>query len=257
MSYTPSEINERNRRAWTVFAADYVAPAERAWSSDAPFWGIWGLPEAQLRLLPEDMRGLAAIELGCGAGYVSAWMARRGAEVVGIDPTPAQLATARAMMARFGPSFPLIEGFAEQLPFPDASFDFAISEYGACLWADPERWVPEAARVLRPGARLVFLTNSVFQAVCGPDLEHEPCTERMVRPYLGLSRLEWPDGQGEVEFHPTHGAWIALLRRAGFEVERLEELGAPPGARTRYAWADADWAQRWPTEEVWVARRRG
>lgn len=37
------------------------------------------------------------------------------------------------------------------------SFDFAISEYGACLWVDPKKWVAEAARLLRPGGRLHFL----------------------------------------------------------------------------------------------------
>ena len=56
--------------------------------------------------------------------------------------------------------FPLLHGNAEAVPYPDASFDFAISEYGACLWADPYRWIPEAARLLRPGGELIFLTNS-------------------------------------------------------------------------------------------------
>jgi 16S rRNA G1207 methylase RsmC len=41
-------------------------------------WGNWSLPEEELRLLPDDMTGMDAIELGCGTGYVSAWMARRG-----------------------------------------------------------------------------------------------------------------------------------------------------------------------------------
>lgn len=49
---------------------------------------------------------------------------------------------------------------AEAIAYPDASFDFAISEYGASLWADPQRWVPDAACLLRPGGQLVFLTNS-------------------------------------------------------------------------------------------------
>ena len=48
-------------------------------------------------MLPADMSGLAAIELGCGTGYVSGWMARRGASVVGIDNSRRQLDTARRL----------------------------------------------------------------------------------------------------------------------------------------------------------------
>lgn len=255
MSELP-DYNQRNRQAWGEFAQRFVEPAERAWSRNDPTWGIWDIPEATLKMLPEDMSGMHAVELGCGAAYVSAWMARRGALVQAIDPTPEQLATARQMMARFGPEFALHEGFAERLPFADASFDFAISEYGACLWADPHAWVPEAARVLKPGGRLVFLTNSLFVAICSPDDEQQPSTERMLRPYLGMHRQEWESGSGEVEFHLSHSAWIRLLGLHGFVVERLEELGAPEGAVTRYAWADAEWSRRWPTEEVWFVRKR-
>ena len=46
------------------------------------------------------------------------------------------------------------------LPFADQSFDFAISQYGAAIWCDPYRWIPEASRILRPGGRLVFETGS-------------------------------------------------------------------------------------------------
>ena len=89
---------------------------------------------------------------------------------VGIDQSPEQLATARAMQAEHGLEFPLIEGDAEAVPPPDASFDFALSEYGASLWCDPERWIAEAARLLRPGGRLVFLTNSPLVILCSaPD----------------------------------------------------------------------------------------
>ena len=55
------------------------------------------------------------------------------------------------------------------MPYPDASFDLAISEYGACLWADPSRWVPEAARILRPGGALIFLVNSALLMLCMPE----------------------------------------------------------------------------------------
>ena len=140
----------RNRAAWDVMATEYEAPGQRAWARTEPDWGIWGVPEAELHVLP-DVGGLDVIELGCGTAYVSAWLARMGARPVGIDNSAAQLANARRFQAEFGIEFPLLHGNAETVPYPDASFDLAISEYGACLWADPGAWVPEAARLLRPG----------------------------------------------------------------------------------------------------------
>ena len=144
-----------NRAKWDEWAAEYAAPGERAWAL-APgeeTWGIFDVPEAEIHLLPDDLEGLDAIELGCGTGYISAWMARRGARVVGIDNSPKQLETATRLQREHGLDFPLLLGNAEKVPYPDASFDFAISEYGAALWADPYAWVPEAARLLRPGGR--------------------------------------------------------------------------------------------------------
>lgn len=255
MSHTSGipEYLAGNRAAWQEAAAEYVEPAERSWAGE-PAWGIWGLPESQLNLLPETLSGQRCIELGCGAGYVSAWLAQRGGEPIGIDPTPNQLATARDLQERFGPAYPLVEGFAECLPFPDDSFDFAISEYGAALWADPYRWIPEAARVLKPGALLVFLSNAPLAVLCMPEDEEQPTQERLLRPYLGMHRTEWADAPGQTEFHLPHGKWIDLLRDNGFAVERLLELGAPAGATSRYPWADVQWAQSWPTEEAWVVR---
>jgi ubiquinone/menaquinone biosynthesis C-methylase UbiE len=147
-----------NREAWDRYAAEYAEPGRRAWAGE-PRWGIWGVPDTELRLLPDDLTGQDTIELGCGTAYVSAWLARRGASPVGIDNSPKQLATARAFQAEFGIEFPLHLGNAERTPFDDASFDLAISEYGAALWADPYAWIPEAARLLRPGGRLILYTN--------------------------------------------------------------------------------------------------
>jgi hypothetical protein len=71
-----------------------------------------------------------------------------------------------------------------------------------------------------------------------------------------MHRFAWPDDPS-VEFHLGHGDWIRLLRANGFEVEDLVELRAPEGATTRYPYVIADWANRWPSEEVWKARKRG
>lgn len=244
-----------NRAAWDAIAPDYVAAGERHWAATEPTWGIFSVPEADLRVLPDDLHGLDAIELGCGTAYISAWLARRGARPVGIDNSAEQLRTARRLQGEHGIEFPLIHGNAETVPLPDASFDLAISEYGAALWADPARWVPEAARLLRPGGRLILLTNSVLAYLCVPDSDADgPATERLLRPQFGMYRIEWPDEPG-VEFHLAHGAWIRLLRESGFEVEDLIEIRAPEGATTRYAWMTTEWARSWPCEEVWKARK--
>ena len=222
-----------NIDAWQKKAADYVDSAEEAWASDHPSWGIWGIPESSARLLPEDMSGLNAIELGCGTAYVSAWLCRRGAKVVAIDPTPGQLETARRLQKEHQLDFVIEQGFAESVPYPDESFDFAISEYGAALWADPYRWIPEAARLLKYGGELVFLTNSPLWVMCARDYESDgPVRPELLRPYFGMHKTNWPDSPDETEFHLTHGDWIALLRANGFTIERLVELKAPPGSTT-------------------------
>ncbi|HEY7526883.1 MAG TPA: class I SAM-dependent methyltransferase [Candidatus Limnocylindria bacterium] len=245
----------RNRAYWDQQAADYVRSGERNWIADEPTWGIWGIPESVAHLLPDSLAGRDAIELGCGTAYVSAWLARRGARVVGIDNSPRQLATARRLQDEHDLHFPLLLGNAEEVPYPDASFDFAISEYGAALWADPYRWIPEAARLLRPGGELVFLTNGYISILAMPDYESEgPATDRLRRPYFEHHRTEWPDSDG-VEFHLGYGDWIRLLRASGFEVTDLIELRPAEGSTTRYPWMSLDWARQWPSEEVWKARR--
>lgn len=254
MSDLPEHVR-RNRIFWDDLARQYVTAGEEAWAQETPTWGIWGVPEAQVGMFPEDLAGQDAIELGCGAAYVSAWLARRGVRVVGIDNSEAQLATARRLQRQYRLDFPLLHGNAEAVPYPDASFDFAISEYGACLWADPQRWVPEAARLLRPGGRLVFLVNSLLMTLCMPEEDGVAATNRLLRPAFGLSRIEWPGVSG-VEFHLSHGDWIRLLRRAGFEIEGLVEVRPEPTATTRYPFVTLEWARQWPCEEVWKVRRR-
>ncbi len=246
---------DRNREAWTTWAAEYAERAPAAWARDEITWGIWHVSESELRVLP-DVEGKDVVELGCGTAYISAWLARRGAHPVGVDPTPAQLQTARAMQAQFGLEFPLVEAAAEEVPLPDASFDLAVSEYGASIWADPYRWIPEAARLLRAGGELVFLVNGTISVLCFPD-EEVPPTNTLQRPYFGMHRFEWPDDDS-VDFHLGYGDWIRLLRANHFEVLDLVEIQAPEDAEPHWSKTLPEpwWGRQWPAEEIWKARKQ-
>jgi SAM-dependent methyltransferase len=255
MSDTKDHVS-RNRAYWDeTKAAQYEEPGRQAWSQAEPWWGVWHTPESLLQVLP-DVSGLDVIELGCGTAYVSAWLARRGARPVGIDNSKVQLASARRFQREFGLGFPLLQADAEAVPFPSASFDLAISEYGAALWCDPYRWIAEAARVLKPGGQLIFMTNSPLLMLVTPDSDEEgPAAVTLIRDYFGMYRVEWPDSPG-VEFHPTYGEWIRVLRSNGFDVEDLIEVQPPEGSVSRYTFVTLEWARRWPAENIWKARKQ-
>lgn len=255
MSEQPADHVARNRIVWDENAPFYAEVADRHWAAEEPFWGIFGIPESQVGMLPGDVRGLDTVELGCGTGYVSAWLARRGARPVGLDLSTEQLTTARAMQERYELRFPLIQANAEAAPLLDASFDLAISEYGASIWCDPFRWVPEAARLLRPGGELIFMVNGTLVMLASPDDDEAPVTDRLRRDYFGMHRIEWSNTP-EVEFHLGYGDWIRLLRAQGFEVTDLIELRPDEDATTRYDYVTVGWARRWPAEQVWKAVKR-
>ena len=96
----------------------------------------------------------------------------------------------------------------------------------------------------------MFPVNSPLSTLCVPD--EGPATAALQRPQSALGRMQF-DG---VEYHPSHGEWIAVLATHGFEVVALHELLAPEDAGDHefYEIADADWARQWPAEDLWVAR---
>jgi hypothetical protein len=73
-----------------------------------------------------------------------------------------------------------------------------------------------------------------------------------------MHRFEWPEEDQSVEFHIAHGEMIKLLRDCGFEVEALIEIQAPEGAQPhRFAGLPSpEWAHKWPSEEIWKARKK-
>lgn len=255
MSDFPDYVAD-NQAHWDRTAGDWVEMGERAWS-DKPTWGIWGISEDELHLLPEDMTGMDAIELGCGTAYISAWMVRRGASVVGIDVSEEQLATARRLASENGLDLELIHCNAEAVPYPDESFDFAISEYGAAIWADPYKWIPEAWRLLRPGGELAFLGHHPLVIIHDDFGDDQPAGRTLINPYFGMHRLDWEDGEDRgTEFSLPISEWFKLFRETGFEVVDYHELQAPePSDEVRF-FVRADWAHHYPSEQVWKVRKQ-
>lgn len=247
-----SDYLARNQAMWTQAAPEYVERGRVNWAGPVT-WGIFSVSESDVGLLPE-VEGKDVLELGCGTGYVSSWIVRRGGKAIGLDPTWAQLQSAKSFQGEFEISFPLVAAAGEKAPFKNESFDVIISEYGASIWSDPYLWIPEAARLLRPGGELVFLVNGVLMVLCEDEDENVPATPELKRDYFGMHRFEWP-GDDSVEFHLGYGDMIRLLRKTGFEILDLVEVRPPEDATTTYPFVELAWARRWPCEEIWKARK--
>lgn len=252
----PSIYVQHNRMLWSVVNEAFAdRDADRRWQTGEITWGLFERPESELGVL-KDVADRDVVELGSGTAFLSASLAHAGARPVAIDLSHSQLQTAQRNQTRTGIHFPLVEADATQAPLRTSSFDLVVSEYGAAPWCDPRGWLAEASRILRPGGRLVFLTNSVLAGLCVP-ADGGVATERLHRAQRDLRRIAWPGGG--VEHHPGHGEWIREMQRAGFVVDALHELYAPADAVTPeyYDIVTAEWAHRWPAEDLWVAHLDG
>ena len=250
-SLSPSAA--RNQRLWNELSAAYQTkhgPQLRASGGSA--WGAWQLPESELQVLG-DVSGRDVLELGCGAAQWSIALHALGARMTGLDLSERQLEHARELMAQAGAEFPLVHSSAEATPFADASFDIVFSDHGAMTFADPQRTVPEAARVLRDGGLLAFCMHTpILDIAWAPGAERPG--EQLVRDYWDLHALEEPDEP--VAYQLPYGSWIRLFAQNGFVVEDLIELRPPADARSSYRdEGSRAWARQWPMEHIWRVRR--
>jgi ubiquinone/menaquinone biosynthesis C-methylase UbiE len=242
----------RSQQMWDSFSDEYQElHGGQLAKSGGNAWGTAQVPESQLQILGE-VAGKDVLELGCGAAQWSISLALRGARMVGLDLSQRQLEHARRLMAEAEVDFPLVHASAENVPFPDASFDIVFCDHGAMTFADPYRTVPEVARLLKSGGLFAFNHHSPFETVCWR-ADVDEVGDRLVLDYFGLHSID--DGE-ETVFQLPYGEWIRLFRANHFVIEDLIEPVPKPNATSSYRSAEAlAWARRWPAESIWRLRR--
>ena len=162
-----------------------------------------------------EVRPRRVLEVGCGPGELAARIGRElGAEIVALDLSPrmVELARARGVDARVGD----VQG----LPFADGEFDCAVAAWMLFHVPDLDRGLAELARVLRPGGRLVAVTNAEghmreLRQLAGRAAWARPFTaengaEPLARHFAAVERRD-SDGWALIEDEETVRGFVASL----------------------------------------------
>ena len=256
----PQELDHiAHNHAWWKRSADsyQLRHAEQLPTKD-PTWGVFSTPESELGVLGEVV-DRDVVELGAGGAQFSLGLARGGAHCTAVDFSEDQLEHAARLAARvaaedgIAPDVTLVHADVEATGLPDASFDVAFCDYGASMFADPYRWVPEAARLLRPGGRLAFSCITPMLETCWSG-DGQVIDATLSKDYFGMHRIE---DDGMVLFNLPYGEWIRLFRSCGLSIVDLVET-RPPDELVETTYRSRDqvaWARRWPAEMIWVLDR--
>lgn len=235
---TEAETLRANRGDWDRSADAYQAEHGEFLRDVGFVWGPEGLDEADARLLG-DVAGRRVLEVGCGAGQCSRWLASQGARAVGLDLSARQLQHSRRIDQESGVRVPVVCATATQVPFRDDSFELACSAFGALPFVlDAQRVLREVARVLRRGGRLVFSVSHPVRWAFPDDPTEAGLT--VTTSYFDRSPYVEEDASGQVtyvEHHRTMGDWVRAVHGAGLELYDLVEPEWPAGhERTWGGW---------------------
>jgi SAM-dependent methyltransferase len=192
---------------------------------------------------PDDQ----AIDLGAGAGHATLAIAPHVARVTASDPTPEMLSMAAQLASQRGiTNVSYVEARADSLPFPDASFDLAVSRFSIHHWPDPRGALREVARVLRPGGRVVLIDlvapedgrlDGYLNAI---EVLRDHTHARSLRPSDWRAALADAGLSGDVvrewRFRQATDAWLARAAAAPWRAEAVRRLlrEAPAAARAAF-----------------------
>jgi SAM-dependent methyltransferase len=184
-----------------------------------PDWGVgsYEVTAAEIEPVAERVVGMAAplrteslLDIACGTGNAAILAARFRCSVTGLDQAPRLIEVAKGRAAADGLEVEFLVGDAEGLPFPDGSFDVAVSIFGMIFATDAEKAFAEMVRVMRPGGR-AFLT---VWLPGGPIDEMVGVLTRCVNEATGQSgppaRLRWHDQAELEELASRHGANVSF-----------------------------------------------
>jgi SAM-dependent methyltransferase len=174
-----------------------------------------------------------ALDVGCGEGRFCRMLKLHGVDVIGIDPTPALIAAARARDADGA----YLEAAAERLPFTDEAFDLVVSYLSLIDIADIQAAIPEMARVLNPGGALLIANLNSFNTACGDiGWVKDGAGQRLYYPidnYL-QERSMWVEYRGIriVNHHRPMSTYLRALHNAGLRLAYFDEPAPSADAPT-------------------------
>lgn len=138
--------------------ATFKAAQREGWALFSPLATFTTPAAASLVSFAGVTAGEAVLDVACGTGVVAVTATQTGAEVSGLDLSPVLLADARRNADVIDADIDFVEGDVEAMPYPDASFDVVLSQFGHMFAPRPAVAVAEMLRVLKPGGRIAFST---------------------------------------------------------------------------------------------------
>jgi 2-polyprenyl-3-methyl-5-hydroxy-6-metoxy-1,4-benzoquinol methylase len=186
---------------------------------------------------------LEILDAGCGEGYLSRILAKKGANATGIDSSTKLIEAARSQNLADVLSVSFDIGSVDDLPYPDSAFDLVVCNHLVNDLFDPSKPISEFARVLRSSGRLIILM--LHPCFYNKHAERDQATNGMIASsYFDIRSVEQTFQVGGLTSPAANIAWFRPLefyteelRKSGFAITSLTEPHPSP--------------EQWRTDSWW------